>query len=613
MPLVPNASPVILVFWNITALAAVLGSFVVLWVAIGRSRRGTPALNAALAFAVLLCAEAAALNGLSVFGLVGRGGLLVAHLVLIGAVSSALAVGHRQGRPVAPHLPRPRTWWAVGVLVPLVVASAVRYAPNSGDAMTYHLARVAHWIQNGSVAPYPSLSLRQTVMMPGAEYLIASLVGVAGSDHLAALPQFASWLIVAAAAPSLARLWGAPSRWCWLAAPAVMATPMVVLQASSTQNDLVAAATAVAVVAASLPLLHPRRAPESGHIILFGLACAAAGLVKATAVMAASPFAIVAVVTLVQSRAGRSRVPAILIAMALLATLVVPEAARRQTLTRTRSADFVYTAADGWLERIANQGRGIAHHFSVPFVVGRSSDFARTASRMPSRAHEDYAGNPLQLVLIGTLLGLILFRWRRLERRTRLGAVCWIAGWIAIHAIMRDNLYLARLQVPWFALFPVLGGAVSGLKPDSGRAVAVVTSVVLVLNGAWIAAHNELRPPLKAAVGPRERHYFLNGSVVMGQQEEALRIARQAGCRRIGLFMGESGFDYPISRAAMAAGMSTRHVLSDDGWACVIYEERLSWATWKLPRPQVALDASAWSVAAIGPGGPFVYIRRYGP
>src|SRR5512132_3252687 len=156
MPLVQGATPVTLVFWNITATAAVAGLFVALWMAIGKIRRGTSALDAAVAFAVLVCAEAALLNLLSVFSLVSRSGILVSHVALIAAVSAALVALHARRRLVVWPLPLTQAWWwMLAVLGLLVAASAVRYAPNSGDAMTYHLARVAHWIQNGSVAPYP--------------------------------------------------------------------------------------------------------------------------------------------------------------------------------------------------------------------------------------------------------------------------------------------------------------------------------------------------------------------------------------------------------------------------------------------------------------------------
>lgn len=621
MPLTPDASPLTIVLWNLAALAAIGGLYYLLWVAVGRARRGTPALDAALTFALFVCAEAALLDILSLGGLVGRPGVLGAHAVLVGAIIWALCATKGGVPQVWRSLPRVRWWWW-WTLVPLVVlvgASMIRYAPNSGDSMTYHLARVAHWIQNGSIGPYPSLSVRQTVMMPGAEYVITALMAVAGSDHLAALPQFGAWIVVTAAAPTLARLCGAPSRWSWLAAPVVMAAPMTILQASSTQNDLVASAVTVAVVAASLPFLHRRRCSRAGAILLLGAACAAAGLTKGSAVIAAAPFAIVAVISLVRVGLpkGRSAI-ALVAAVMLVVVLVLPESARRDVLSRTQLVVDVYGASDSWVDRLANVGRGAAHHLATPFALGEAANSPAMGMRrpnMPSRAHEDFAGNPLQFALAMAMLVTLLVRWRRVPLRARLLTACWLAGWVVFHVIVKDNEYLSRLHVPWFATMPVLAGALAGIGSGRGKSgwAIPLAAALLIANGAWMAAYNEIRPPLVVDVGPRENHYFMNGSLAMAQQRDAVRLAREAGCGRLALFMGESGFDYPISRAAMAAGMTTRHLLVDDGWACAIYVERLSWGHWNLPRAQVALDNNAWSAAAMGPGGPFVFLRRPTP
>src|SRR5262245_34735719 len=43
---------------------------------------------------------------------------------------------------------------AIILLVTLAVALAA--APNNFDSMTYHLGRVAHWMQNHDVRPYPT-------------------------------------------------------------------------------------------------------------------------------------------------------------------------------------------------------------------------------------------------------------------------------------------------------------------------------------------------------------------------------------------------------------------------------------------------------------------------
>ncbi|MEM7797433.1 MAG: hypothetical protein AAF579_23620, partial [Cyanobacteria bacterium P01_C01_bin.118] len=47
--------------------------------------------------------------------------------------------------------------------------TALVAAPNHSDSMEYHLSRVMHWIQNGSVAHYPSHNVFQLYQNPWSE------------------------------------------------------------------------------------------------------------------------------------------------------------------------------------------------------------------------------------------------------------------------------------------------------------------------------------------------------------------------------------------------------------------------------------------------------------
>jgi cobalt/nickel transport system permease protein len=63
-------------------------------------------------------------------------------------------------------------------VLPLAVAlgvAAFSYAPSNWDSMTYHLSRVAHWLQHGSVEAYETGIYRQVLYAPGAEYLVLLL------------------------------------------------------------------------------------------------------------------------------------------------------------------------------------------------------------------------------------------------------------------------------------------------------------------------------------------------------------------------------------------------------------------------------------------------------
>ena len=59
------------------------------------------------------------------------------------------------------------------VFIALVIAfTAWSFPPNTWDSMTYHLSRVAHWVQNHSLEHYPTHILRQLSYCPFAEYVI---------------------------------------------------------------------------------------------------------------------------------------------------------------------------------------------------------------------------------------------------------------------------------------------------------------------------------------------------------------------------------------------------------------------------------------------------------
>ena len=53
----------------------------------------------------------------------------------------------------------------VFVILPLLFL-AVYVPPNTWDAMTYHLSRVEHWIQNKNVEYYPTPNIRQLFHQP---------------------------------------------------------------------------------------------------------------------------------------------------------------------------------------------------------------------------------------------------------------------------------------------------------------------------------------------------------------------------------------------------------------------------------------------------------------
>ncbi len=130
------------------------------------------------------------------------------------------------------------------IMVTLMVEGSI-YPPANGDSMVYHLARVSHWIQNRSIAPFSTHYLAQVELSPLSEYNLAHLHLLSGTDRFDWSMQWFAALVCIVGASELARLFGA-SRRTQIAASVICATiPSGVLLAVTTENDYFAAATGV--------------------------------------------------------------------------------------------------------------------------------------------------------------------------------------------------------------------------------------------------------------------------------------------------------------------------------------------------------------------------------
>ena len=581
----------------IAALAGPTLVFLLALAAVRRQRRRPLALAAVLAFALTICFEAVLVNALSALHGVARGPLLLSH----GIVGLTAAAGLRRLRSSArPRiLPSPRfarglaPLALVALLAASIAYSALWYVPNNWDSMTYHLARVAHWVQHRSVGLYATNVDRQVTYPPGAEYLLVVLQAVAGTDRLASLVQLAAWLVVALAAAPLARLFGTPRRIAPWAALLFAAAPMAVLQASSTQNDLVASAVATAVVVACVPFLHRGQRWRTLDVVVAAAVLSAGVLVKPTALVVAAPFILWAsagAARAIAFRGGARRAVRGLAPAALVVGLVLaPELARRVAMgDRGEFGPFLYAPLSGGTERLLNPVRAIARHVPLPATwadalagsITKGCTVPRSmCADVARRSNEDLAGNPVSALLVVALLTTGVARWRRLPARARAVLLALPAAWVLFGLVFRDNIWISRLHLPLFALAPLAASAMSGVA-WRGRLLgwaAPAVGLVLFATGARAAIRNELRPVPNAVAASLG---LLPGAYYAARPEEwlahvaAMMAIAQSGCDRLGLFIGRDSYDYPITWRAMQRGIAVRHVVGPDAWPCVVYSDR---------------------------------------
>src|SRR5262249_52724776 len=118
---------------------------------------------------------------------------------------------------------------------------ALSYVPNNWDSMTYHLPRIEHWLQNRSLDYYPTSISRQLDANPFAEELILALRSIINVYPVANLIQWLSFAGCIMVIGVICRQLGGSRQAQTLAHALGSTMPMAILQASSTQNDLVTA------------------------------------------------------------------------------------------------------------------------------------------------------------------------------------------------------------------------------------------------------------------------------------------------------------------------------------------------------------------------------------
>jgi len=126
---------------------------------------------------------------------------------------------------------------AIGVIHLVVIVST---APGNWDSMTYHLARVAYYIQHNSLASFDANYWAQTVHPKNSAILLLfSYLVSGGIENLTQLVQFIAYWIAVLSVYGISRKTGnSPSRSMFAAMVAALLIDWL-MEAPTTQNDMI--------------------------------------------------------------------------------------------------------------------------------------------------------------------------------------------------------------------------------------------------------------------------------------------------------------------------------------------------------------------------------------
>ncbi|WP_071188526.1 4-amino-4-deoxy-L-arabinose transferase [Trichormus sp. NMC-1] len=478
----------------------------------------------------------------------------------------------------------------VGVtfIIATVSLIAIVAPPNNWDSMTYHMARVVHWIQNRHLAHYPTYYSAQLVHPPFAELAILHLKILSGGDRFANLIQAFSMIASIIGVSLIANQMGADRRGQILASVFCATLPMGILQASSTQNDY-AVCFWVVCLAHYILLTLPYRNPPINLTLGIGASCGLAVFTKSSGYIYAFPFMVWFFLWYVNQMRWKMWKPISIISVIFL-SLNVSHYLRNFSLYGSPISAAEYSidykpeiySIPTWISNII---RNLSLHADIVRHLGLQGIIEPTIGKVaklitiihgflgvdindPRITHppnsytgvpglsfdENVAGNPLHLLLIFLAIGIfICYKKLRNNREVMIYILCLIFSFLLICWMLKFQLYQSRHHLTIFVLFSAFVGLV--FCQIWNRHIITIIAVILLVTSMQFLFLNKIRP-IAAEKNifniTRNEIYFNQRTHLIKPYFDATNFIKTTSCTDIGLSLGSekvpdgSYWEYPF-------------------------------------------------------------------
>ena len=487
------------------------------------------------------------MEALSPFKAVTRLGLALGWLLPIAGLAGWAWNRSRRGTPILlPVVVLPKRWseWCllVGVVLVLAVTACVAWLspPQTWDSLSYHMSRIAHWAQNGSIWHFATGIDRQTSMSPGAETITLNFYVLSASDRLATFTQWFAMLGSLVAVSLGAQFLGARKSGQWLATYFALTLPIGIVESSSSINDYV---VAFWVLCAVVEVLRYLRSDEPRALIFVALATALSMLTKPIAAPYLAPFIAWLAVVVLRRQGVTNGLKWAAVGIAAMA-LIDGGYLTRNLITYgaiSNPADFAAHSnqlrtpqgvASVLIKNVGLQA-GLPESFRLNqtlskivikahLLLGLEIDDPRTTGDgefriAPPATQEDRTSNPYHFYLIIATFPVAGLMWRRIGSQAMLFVVLSGFTLVVFSFIFKWHIFSVRYHLPFFLLFAPAVGLVWG-SIDKLPVAYAFSALLLLAARPWLVSIDsrplvpvERRSTVDSIlVEPRAKLYFAN-------------------------------------------------------------------------------------------------------
>ena len=558
-------------------------SYISILLAVGNSRFGIDWRQAVLRSAMLWMAYLVFLTEiLSVFNAITPWALFVGWLIPIIATGIFLWKHRKNGnRLLLPKIARPEGWpdWVLlgGIVFYLVMTALVAFLapPNTFDSLNYHMARVAHWIQNQSLRHFVTGLDIQNSNTPGAEMAVLNTFVLAGGDQWSNFIAWAAYAGCAVGAAWITAQFGAPKTGQKLAAIFALTLPMGIAQSTSTMNDGVVAFWLLC-TASEIVSFGKNGKPVA--LLFIGLAAGEAYLTKATSASYLLPMGIwTAVLAFRQLKLGQVLLYgslSLVLILGLNTGFMARNLVTYKTLFDPSMTELHGRQLRNWQGVTSNFLRTIGQQMSTPIpkvnageylvingihrLMGIDVNDPRITSIGKFRIstpsfNEIRVTNPAQMVLALFAILVMMLRFRIIQRTAWIYLLVVFSGLLIYSYLFKWQIFGSRLHLSFLILLAPLVGYVLTAAFHRAFTAQAASVILLLLSLPWLF-RIEQRPLLNNPADiPLAGKSLLNTSranwyyVTAGDKSTLKKISdsvAQAKCDQAGIVLSGSSPEY---------------------------------------------------------------------
>ncbi|MFA6989227.1 MAG: glycosyltransferase family 39 protein [Candidatus Gastranaerophilaceae bacterium] len=446
------------------------------------------------------------------------------------------------------------------------------YPPNTWDSMTYHMSRIMHWIQNQTIAPYPTNIPRQLYLNPFSEFVSLHFQILTNNDYFANIPQWFAMVGSVIGVSLIAKELGANIRGQILASLFCVTIPMGIIQSSSNQTDYMVSFFLVGLIIYILKFIKEKKLL---YIFMIAISLGLAILTKGTSYIFAFPFMFYFLIFLARKHKPVKALKYLLIITIVVFLINIGHFTRNYFVFKTpftRKCDSVYIYNEKISPKLltSNIVKTLSLHFGT-FVPEWNQKIDESIINFHNLIHVDIndhaisfpspkwyfgiiplnfsettSGNFYHLILILISTSLLFLPSVRKNKELLSYTLLTISSFLLFCILIKWQPWSSRLQLPFFVISSVFVGSILA-KIKLQKTINVFFVVIMFFSFLPLLFCTQ-----RSLVGyfiykpSRINSYFNDRSVLLAPYKSYVQAIEISGCKNIGLVSNEDAYEYPL-------------------------------------------------------------------